>query len=316
MKSNLNNPILDNIHSSAFTIDVEDGVSIAMRDVFGKEVKQTERVVIYTRKILHLLEEYDVKATFFILGEVAKDFPFLVKEISNKGHEIGVHGFEHLQFFKMNPKQAFIELSTAKKILEDLSGREIRGHRAPAFSVLPETAWAFDVIASCGFKYDSSIIPIKGKKYGWYNFPKDIVKVNTTNGADLIEVPISSIKYFNKEIPFSGGSYLRLLPFQFINNAYKNNNKLRSNILYIHPYELDYIRYPKYYFESLEEVSLLKKLKMKSNWINRKKTYGKLEKLLINYSFTTMNNIVESYKTDNLIKELTVNSISGELTYK
>jgi len=311
MKNNLNNSIVNSYNSSAFTIDVEDGISIAMRDVFGKEVSQTDRVVLYTRKILDLLEKYNVKATFFVLGEVARDFPFLIKEISHKGHELGVHGYKHLQFFKMKPDEAVIELSTTKKILEDLSGMEVVGHRAPAFSITPETAWAFDVIANCGFKYDSSVIPIKGKRYGWYNFPKDIVKVKTSNGSNLIEVPISTIKYFNREIPFSGGGYLRLFPFYLIKRAYKMNNKLRPNVLYIHPYELDYLRYPQYYFEALEKVPLLKSLKMKSNWINRKNTYGKLEKILQDHTFTTMKNIIETSQKHDLIKDLKIDTFKG-----
>lgn len=313
MKSNLNNLMFDNSYLSAFTVDVEDGVSIAMRDVFGKEVVQTDRVVIYTRKILDLLEEYDVKATFFVLGEVARDFPFLVKEIFSKGHEIGVHGFKHLQFFRMKPDKAFLELSEAKILIENIIGNKVKGHRAPAFSVTPKTAWAFDIIANCGFEYDSSVMPIKGNKYGWINFPKDIVKIKTSNGSNLIEVPLSSIKYFNKEIPFSGGGYLRLFPFYFIKKAFEKNNKLRSNILYIHPYELDHSKYPEYYFEALEKVSVLKRIKMKSNWINRNNTYNKLEKLLKKNSFTAMIDIIENAQNHNLIKDFKIDVLTGKL---
>ena len=129
----------------------------------------------------------------------------------------------------------------------------------------------------------------------------------------MIEVPISTINYLNREIPFSGGGYLRLFPFYFIKKAYKNNNKFRSNILYIHPYELDYLRYPEYYFEALNNVSFLKRIKMRSNWINRKNTYNKLEKLLKNNSFTTMNKIIEDAQIKNSIKDLKIDTSTGKL---
>ena len=211
----------------------------------------------------------------------------------------------------MDPEVAFTELSEAKKIIENIIGHKVKGHRAPAFSVTPNTAWAFDVISNCGFEYDSSIMPIRGIRYGWHNFPKDIIKVNTNKGNCLIEVPISTINYFNKEVPFSGGGYLRLFPFFFIEKAYKYNNKNRSNILYIHPYELDYLRYPDYYFDALNNVSFLKRIKMKSNWINRKNTYSKLEKLLENNSFTTMNRIIEAAQINNNIKILKIDTSMG-----
>lgn len=303
----------NSFHPSAFTIDVEDGVSIAMRDVFGIKTEQTNRVVINTQKILRLLEQHNVKATFFLLGKVAEDFPFLVKEISKLGHELGVHGYNHLQFFKMTPDEALDELTKSKKLLEDISGEEVIGHRAPAFSVIPSTAWAFDIIAESGFEYDSSIMPINGKIYGWPDFSKEIIHITTSKGNKLTVVPLSITKILGKEIPFSGGGYLRLFPFSFINNSFKTNGKKRSNILYIHPYELDTERYPEYYFKALKQTTFFRQLKMRSYWINRKKTYFKLEKLLNNYSFTTLKNII--YQTScnkGFGKEVTINTKYGK----
>jgi len=300
-------------YTSAFTIDVEDGVSIAMRDAFGIKSKQTERVVVNTQKIVCLLEKYNVKATFFILGKVAEDFPLLVKEISNGGHELGVHGYNHLQFFRMTPAEALKELTDAKKLLEDISGKKIIGHRAPAFSVNSNTAWAFDVIAESGFTYDSSVIPIKGGHYGWPEFPKEITPIITTNGAKLIVVPISTTKFFGRDIPYSGGGYLRLFPFLFTNHSFKSNVKNRPTILYIHPYELDTSRYPDYYFDALKRESLLKQLKMRSYWINRKRTYFKLEELLKKYSFSTLKEVIDYTPfSESSGKQLVINTTDGE----
>ncbi len=303
MITETNHNIIKN-HSCAFTVDVEDGVSIAMRDAFGIESPQTDRVVTNTERILTLLEQHNTIATFFILGKVAEDFPELIKKISNAGHEVGVHGYNHLQFFRMTPIKAYEELMNAKKRLEDLTGNAVTGHRAPAFSITPKTAWGLDVIAKCGFSYDSSIMPIKAKQSGWNGFPKDIVKVLTKEHNSLIEVPVSTVKLLGLQIPFSGGSYFRLLPFSVSKKAFAIHSKVRPTIHYMHPYELDVVAYPDYYFDALKQSSWLKELKMRSYWVNRNTIYNKLEQLLPMYSFTTMSNVIKDYKDNGLLKTI------------
>jgi len=298
--------------NAAFSVDVEDGVSIAMRDAFGVQSPQTDRVVVNTQKILDLLAAHQVQGTFFILGEVAEEFPGLIKKIATAGHEIGVHGYNHLQFFRMTRQQATEELSSAKKLLEDLSGQEAKGHRAPAFSVTPQTEWALDVIAECGFTYDSSIIPIDGSRYGWPGFTKEIVQLRTKNGNHLIEVPISTIAVLGREVPFSGGGYLRLFPFVFTKNAFKKNGKKRPTIHYMHPYELDTTRYPEYYFEELRKVPKVKALKMRSYWINRSTIYGKLEKLLTSFHFTTIAMLIQQAKQEQKIELVELEALQNQ----
>lgn len=279
---------------SVFSVDVEDGVSIAMRNVFGKVIPQTQRVLHATEKILGLLEKHNTIGTFFILGKVAEDFPKLVRRIAKEGHELGVHGYNHLVFNKMTSALAQEELSSAKKLLEDLSGAPVLGHRAPAFSISPKTPWAFDVLSSCGFTYDSSIMPIKAKRYGWPNFPYDPCEVIDEFNNSIIEVPIRPMQFLGKSIPYSGGSYLRLLPFSAVKLGFSKNPD--KSILYIHPYELDTSRYPKEYFDELEKQSWLTQLKMRSMWINRGNTYSKLDQLLSRYSFSSMSNFISSYQ--------------------
>ena len=284
-----------NLHKATFTVDVEDGVSIAMRDAFSVSSEQTNRVVGLTQKILALLDENDAKATFFVLGQVAEKFPHLVKQIAGEGHELGVHGYDHLQFFRMTRDQAFNEISSAKKRIEDISGSEVLGHRAPAFSITPETEWGLDVIAEAGFTYDSSIMPIKGVRYGWADFPQDISTITTPAGHVLTEVPMSTVQLMGRRIPVCGGGYLRLFPQWATQKAFEAISKKRPAIVYIHPYELDTRRYPDYYFEELEKASFLKREKMKSMWLNRKTVYPKLRMLLENYSFDTMINLVKAH---------------------
>jgi polysaccharide deacetylase family protein (PEP-CTERM system associated) len=279
---------------SAFTVDVEDGISLAMLHDFGVESPQTERVVAYTRTILNLLEENQTKGTFFVLGKVAEVFPFLITEIADAGHELGVHGYHHFPFFKMSREMAFEEISSAKKLIEDISGVEVLGHRAPAFSITPETEWGLDVIAEAGFTYDSSIMPIDGKRYGWPGYNRDMCKITTPSGDELIEVPMSVSKILGKELPVCGGGYLRLYPYSLTKWSFEKISRERPVILYMHPYELDTERYPHYYFEQLNKVSFKKKLRMKSMWWNRETVYPKLKALLEEYDFDTMENIIQT----------------------
>ena len=302
LKTSLNSKI----GTGAFTVDVEDGVSIAMRDAFHKVVPQTDRVVRTTQNILELLDKHQTKGTFFILGEVAQDFPKLITEIADLGHEIGVHGYHHLQFFRMTPTKAKEELSSAKKLIEDITGNEVKGHRAPAFSIIPKTAWGLEVISEVGFQYDSSIIPIKSSRYGWAGFPKDIVTMTLESGKSIIEVPISTVNYFGKSVPFSGGSYMRLFPKWFIQSIFEKQSKNRPIIHYMHPYELDTTPYPTYYFEELKKSTLLKELKMRSNWINRGSVYDKLDTILNRHSFTTLHNIIEKANENQSISSLNI----------
>lgn len=273
---------------SVFSIDVEDGVSIAMRDAFGLAVPQTDRVVRTTDLILELLAKYDTRGTFYVLGQVGEKFPELVRRIAGAGHEIGVHGYNHWQFFKMTPSQAHEELSAAKKLLEDLSGEAVTGHRAPAFSISPATAWAFDVLADCGFRYDSSIMPIASSRYGWAGFTPTVTRVKTARGNELLELPITPLRWLGRQWPYSGGSYLRLLPGPVLQWAFRRNQRAtRPNILYIHPYELDTERYPDYYFAAMARQSPLTRLRMRSMWLNRRGTLGKLDALLRDIPFVS-----------------------------
>lgn len=278
-----------------FTIDVEDGISLAMRDIFKKDIKQSERVVTNTLSILRLLEKYGVKATFFFLGKVAEDFPDLVRQVANAGHEIGVHGYNHFQVFNLSPQTFKREISTAKKILEDISGQMVMGHRAPAFSINPSTAWALDVISECGFVYDSSIMPIQSQKHGWNNFPKGVTKINTTAG-ELWEIPMPVYNILGFNLPFSGGSYFRLLPAMLSECAINLYSKKSNTILYLHPYEVDAVRYPENYFDELSKLPILQQIKLRSNWINRSKSLKKWERIVAANKFITMCELVNSQK--------------------
>lgn len=277
----------------AITVDVEDGINIAMRDVFGKEMSPTERVVDNTERILDLLEKYDTTATFFTLGQVAEHYPDLVKKIHQQGHEIGVHGYDHHRFDKMDRELARNQLSRAKTLLEDLTGEEVIGHRAPAFSINRQTSWALQLLAELGFRYDSSIMPCRATHYGWQGFPDEIIKIQFENNDSIVEVPMTTMKIGSRKVPFLGGSYFRLLPFMFTAIGIRNAAVQRNPIFYMHPYEIDPERYPDYYFEELRKTGKVTELKMKSMWLNRSSVEGKLKRLVSEFRTCTMKSILQ-----------------------
>ena len=270
---------------NAFSVDVEDGISLAMRDRFNKNIPQTNRVVTLTKKLLELMSAHEVRGTFFILGQVAETFPGLVREIQEGGHEIGVHGYDHHVFHKLNQEQARQELSRAKALLEDLTGTGVRGHRAPAFSVDCSTDWVLDLLLELGFDYDSSIMPCQGVGYGWPGQALDIGQIVTPNGQRINEVPLSVTSIGGRMLPALGGSYFRLLPFNFSRAIFRRIQSQRPVIMYLHPYEVDADKYPDYYFEALSRAPLRTRLRMRSFWLRRKSLLGRYDRLLKDFRF-------------------------------
>ena len=198
---------------NALSIDVEDYWSIFSRDWLHIDAQPSKAVVRNTEWFLDTLSTRNVKATFFILGEVAEKFPSLINKIAGQGHEIGSHGSSHKQIFKMDPEQFRREIAASKRLLEEITGTAVKGYRAPAFSVMEKTKWALEVLVQVGFEYDSSVYPISGKRYGWPGFSKDICKIDLPDGQSIIEVPMSTVTVLGKTLPAAGGGYIRHFPY-------------------------------------------------------------------------------------------------------
>ena len=270
---------------NAFSVDVEDGISIAMRDRFGKRIPQTERVVTLTRRLLELLARHEVTGTFFILGQVGEAFPDLVREIHSAGHEVGVHGHDHYVFHELSPARAREELYRGKSVLEDLTGTRMLGHRAPAFSINASTAWVLDLLLELGFEYDSSIMPCKGVGYGWPGQPLDIGPVNTPSGRQIKEVPLSVTSLAGRLVPALGGSYFRLFPAAVSRGFFRRIQNQRPVIMYLHPYEIDPDRYPDFYLAELNKAPLKTRLRMRSFWLRRRSLLARYDRLLSVFRF-------------------------------
>lgn len=291
---------------SAFTIDVECGVNIFMRDLFKVEMPPTERVVTNTTAILDLLKKHDTKATFFVLGDVAKHFPGLVKDIAAGGHEIGVHSNQHYQLFKLTKEEAYKDTRDAKDTIENIIGKKVNGYRAPAFSILPKNAWALEMLADCGFSYDSSIMPAQAVRYGWPGFSKEMIKVELPGNKSILEFPLSIYKVLGKEIPACGGGYLKWFPFWFTAKAFKHINETLPANLYMHPYEIDTVRYPDYYYAEIKKLGVLRQAKMSLLQVNKSTVYNKLDRLLATFSFDTMQHIIDDYNSRGTIKTVSL----------
>lgn len=270
---------------NGFSVDVEDGISIAMRDRFGKQIPQTKRVVTLTRNLLELLARHDTRATFFVLGQVAEAFPDLVREIQQAGHEIGVHGHDHHVFHKLTPVQAREELYRGKSVLENVTGTRMRGHRAPAFSINQSTAWVLDLLLDLGFDYDSSIMPCQGVGHGWPGQSLEIGVVETPKGRQLHEVPLSVTSLGPRLVPALGGSYFRLLPFSLSRALFRRIQGKRPVIMYLHPYELDCVPYPDFYMRELAQAPIKTRIRMRSFWFRRKSLIQRYGQLLSEFRF-------------------------------
>ena len=295
------------LHPSAFTIDVEDGINIAMRDHFGVHMPPTDRVVTNTNRLLQLLNDNNVKATFFILGQIATHYPELVKNIHKEGHEVGVHGYDHIQLFKLTPEEAKNDLLKAKQCVEDIIGESVKGFRAPAFSVIPTTAWALEIIAEAGFTYDSSIVPAHLNRYGWPEFSQKIQRLHLPSGSEIIEAPLPVVKLLWKQIPACGGGYLRMFPYWFNSWALRSVLKRTPGIIYMHPYEIDIEKYPDYFYHELAGAPLKTRLRLRSIRYNKETVFRKLGKLLKDYPFDRLDNIINNYIEHNNIETTTIN---------
>ncbi|MCC7290548.1 MAG: DUF3473 domain-containing protein [Phycisphaerales bacterium] len=220
----------------AFTVDVEDW----QQSVLDHGLPVSDRFVAPTRRIAELLDRAGVRATFFVLGNAAVRSPGLIRELADAGHEVQIHGFDHRLVHGMTPAQFREDVRRTKAIVEDITGREVFGYRAPRFSIDERNLWALDVLAECGIRYDSSIFPMRVRGYGvagWFSAPH---RVRTAAGAELIEVPVACGELAGRRVPLGGGGYFRLLPLPFIRRRLMVLEAAGTPaVLYCHPHEFD-----------------------------------------------------------------------------
>jgi polysaccharide deacetylase family protein (PEP-CTERM system associated) len=258
-----------------FTVDVEDWFQVEnfkpwiAPDTWSERELRVEHNV---HRLLDLLDEFP--STFFILGWVAEKLPHLVKEISKRGHEVASHGYGHQLCHVINPTDLKQDLIRSKRLLEDLTGAEVVGYRAPSFSI---NAQALDILEKCGYRYDSSYNSFEANpRYGHldlsqYRSSGQGIQISET----LHELPLSNLKLLNKILPWSGGGYFRLFPYSIFRQGVHNILiKQGYYLFYLHPWEID---------DGQPRVSEADRLSRFRHYCNLKTTYKKLKRMLTDH---------------------------------
>jgi polysaccharide deacetylase family protein (PEP-CTERM system associated) len=229
---------------SAFSVDVEDYFHV---EAFSRDVSREawpdfpSRVVRNTAALLDLLDRYRVRGTFFVLGWVADAQPALVREIRDRGHELACHSYWHRLIYRLTPQEFREDCKRAKDAIERAAGVEIAGYRAPTFSITARSLWALDILAECGFTFDSSIFPIRHDNYGLAGSPCAPYAIRTGGeGARIAEFPISTFRMLGRDLPVAGGGYLRMLPLWYnVAGIERILADRRPVMVYVHPWEID-----------------------------------------------------------------------------
>ena len=226
--------------TNALTIDVEDYFQVS---AFAPHIARSDwercecRVERNVERILALLDGHETKATFFTLGWIAQRYPQLIRAIVDHGHELASHGYGHQRASDLSRAEFSADIGHAKALLEQISGRAVLGYRAPSFSIGAANLWALDCLESAGYRYSSSIYPIHHDHYGMPDAPRFAHRVN----AGLIEIPPTTLRVLNRNLPSSGGGYFRLLPYAVSRWMLRqvNAGDGEAAIFYFHPWEID-----------------------------------------------------------------------------
>ncbi len=268
---------------NALTIDVEDYFQVS---AFAPYIKRSEwntrecRIERNVGRILDNLLKRDTKATFFTLGWIAERYPALIRRIVAEGHELASHGYGHERASDLTEVAFYEDIRVAKQILEDMCGVEVKGYRAPSFSIGQGNLWAFDSLVRAGYQYSSSVYPIQHDHYGMPDSPRFAYRVR----PELLEIPVTTLRIFNKNLPSSGGGYFRLLPY-FISKWMLNrvnSDDRQPGIFYFHPWEID---------ADQPRVSGVDNKTRFRHYVNISRMEGKINQLLGDFKWGRMDEI-------------------------
>jgi polysaccharide deacetylase family protein (PEP-CTERM system associated) len=272
---------------NAMTIDVEDYFHVS---AFAGIVSPSDwdryesRVCMNTERLLDVLERAGVHATFFVLGWVAERFPKLVRRIHDAGHELASHSYDHGLVYDKSPDAFRADLRRAKAAIEQAAGVAVDGYRAPSYSITERSLWALDVLVDEGYRYDSSIYPIRHDRYGIPSWNRHIHRVGRAGGG-IWELPGSTVRRLGTNLPIGGGGYFRLLPYAWTRSgiARVNTSEGRPAIFYLHPWEID---------PDQPRVNAGATSKFR-HYYNLRETERRLWRLLSDFRFGTISQVLE-----------------------
>ena len=225
-----------------FTVDVEEYFQVrALRSVVQRDewLSRPSRVAKSIDDLLACLDRHNVRGTFFLLGWIARYHPEVAHSIADAGHEIASHGFWHDQVTALDRAEFLDDVRSSKCEIEDVIGAPVLGYRAPSFSIIPGWEWAFDVLIEAGYRYDSSLFPIRRRGYGYPSALSTPHVIERPCGT-LAEFPLATTRIFGYPVPAAGGGYLRQFPLAVIRRAFREaGERGESATFYIHPWEID-----------------------------------------------------------------------------
>ncbi len=273
--------------NTVFSIDVEEWFHILETDSVSKTITDWDqypsRINESMDKLFDVLDKHDVKATLFFLGWVGEKYPHIVKEACKRGHEIASHGYYHDLVYELGYKRFKEDIRSSKSLLEDISGQEVRGYRAPGFSLTPEASWAYPALIEEGYSYSSSIYPAK-RAHGFFtefgDEPREIIYGNKS----ILEFPMTVLEAPFTSLSCFGGGYFRLFPVKWYKAAAEMLKKKNKNLIfYIHPRDID-IEQPKL------DLPMSRKFK---SYINVGSALSKIEKILDGENYTSFEKVIE-----------------------
>lgn len=276
--------------TGAMTVDVEDYFQVA---AFAERVRREDwdsypcRVERNVDRILGMFADNGVSATFFTLGWVAERYPGVVRRIVDEGHELASHGYEHIKVHSQAPDAFRHDIRWTKAILEDIGGQRVKGYRAASFSIDQRSLWAFDVLAEEGYDYSSSVYPIRHDHYGMPEASRFTFRPSERHA--LVELPISTLQLFNRNLPSGGGGYFRLLPYGVSRWALRRiaEQDRRPAIFYFHPWEVDPGQ-PRF-----DGISLRSRFR---HYVNLGAMEGRLRALLRDFRWDRMDRVFSSHR--------------------
>ncbi len=268
---------------NALTVDVEDYYQVS---AFAPYISRSEwhrmpsRVESNVERLLDMFDEFGAKATFFTLGCVAERHPAMVRRMVERGHELASHGYWHERASAQPPEQFREDIGRARKLLEDLSGVQVHGYRAPSFSIGHGNLWAFDIIREQGYTYSSSVYPIRHDHYGMPDAPRFAYQPI----PHLTEIPISTVCLGGRNLPAGGGGYFRLLPYALTRRAIRHIHRhdARPSLFYMHPWEID---------PGQPRIAAGAKSRFR-HYVNLGRTEARLRKLLAEFRWGRMDRVM------------------------
>jgi polysaccharide deacetylase family protein (PEP-CTERM system associated) len=277
---------------NVLTFDIEEWFHLLDHPSTKSEIQWANfpsRIDLNVDRILFLLEDARVQATFFCLGWVAEKYPHIIKKIGNLGYEVACHSHTHQLAYKQTPYEFREDLRRAKFTIEDVLGKEINTYRIPGFSLTEDNLWVFDILHEQGFAVDCSVFPASRAHGGLESFTTDQpCLIELENSALIKELPLNTYQILGNRLVFSGGGYFRLLPYPMLKHLFEKSNYVMT---YFHPRDFDYLQ------PVIPDLSMVRRFK---SYYGLRHAERKLDKLFNDFDFIDVQTAVRSINWDSV----------------